>query len=117
MRVAGDFLERGNLLFGAVFQHPEVFLLESGDVIAGLVGHQRGDQHQFSARGELDFGVVLFLFIFVFIFFCRSVLPRPKSSKLTRRLEWHSRIAHGRLSFPYSRLIARKGCRVAYCTG
>ena len=58
MRVAGDFLERRNLLLGAVFEHREVFLLQSGDVIARLVGHQRGDEDQLRARGELDFGVV-----------------------------------------------------------
>ena len=67
VRVAGDFLERGDLLLGAVFQHREVFLLQSEYVIAGLVGHQRGDQHQCSARGEFDFRVVLFVLVFVFV--------------------------------------------------
>ena len=38
VNVAGDLLERSNLLFGAVFQHGEVFLLQPGDVIARFVG-------------------------------------------------------------------------------
>ena len=33
-------------------------------MIAGLVGHERRDQHQLGARREFDFSVVVFILVF-----------------------------------------------------
>ena len=68
MCAAGNLLERGNFLLDAVFQHLEVFPLKSGDVMAGLVGYQGGNQHHLGASGEFDFRTFLF-----FLGFCEEI--------------------------------------------
>src|SRR5580658_8994848 len=57
MGIAGDFFERSNFLRSAVFQHREIFLLQSADVVSGFVGHERRNQHQLSTRAKFDFGI------------------------------------------------------------
>ena len=74
MRAAGNLLERGNFLLDAVFQHLEVFPLKSGDVMAGLVGYQGGNQHHLRASGEFDFRAFLF-----FLGFCEDIRRTSQS--------------------------------------